>query len=107
MLSWVSCDDVTKVIVCVGVQSSQTSRSVPSSAGGIPGGFIRVAGDTFVDEDCNEFLAIGWNRSAAFPLTASTARVLALNSLPTARLHTFKEFFGASAHLSWLQAGFH
>ncbi|KAK9903432.1 hypothetical protein WJX75_005512 [Coccomyxa subellipsoidea] len=42
------------------VQSSQAPRS-QSGNGGILGGFIRVQSDTFVDENCNEFLPFGWN----------------------------------------------
>ena len=32
-------------------------------AGGTPSGFIRVQGGTFVDDNCDEFLLMGWNRS--------------------------------------------
>ncbi len=34
-----------------------------------PSGFIRVEGGTFVDDNCNEFLLFGWNRSGhpSFP----------------------------------------
>ncbi len=33
-----------------------------ATQGGISGGFISVQGGTFVDQDCSEFLAMGWNR---------------------------------------------
>ena len=44
-----------------------TQAAGPSAA---PSGFIRVQGGTFVDDNCDEFLLFGWNRSEQllFPL---------------------------------------
>ena len=39
--------------------------AVAAAPGAGPSGFIRVQGGTFVDDNCDEFLLIGWNRCAA------------------------------------------
>ena len=36
--------------------------AVAGAPGAGPNGFIRVQGGTFVDDNCDEFLLIGWNR---------------------------------------------
>ena len=39
--------------------------AVAAAPGAAPSGFIRVQGGTFVDDNCDEFLLIGWNRCVA------------------------------------------